>query len=307
MEHILENFTECLSREINKAACVVSNTLRTDTFLKNISPLVCKEDGNFRLWLGELEKYFILAQVSEAEKCQAVLLSTRGPIGNYVQTMIAGNPQITWSNIKAALEEYCEELTDPHKVFVELANIRQGRQEGIHPYMDRLLRLARGAYVGNHLNEPIIGNQVKNFFIQGLRDPDIKLAIIKEDPQTVDAAYQKAVLENRWRVRIKTDTYTHEPMEVCHARRRIHRQDRTINRGSRDKDWGRGRSFALGRHGDTGRQIDRSRRFGPPHTIICWECGGTGHIRRYCPRLAPGNDFDPFVRPADGKMRYRNM
>ena len=223
MEHsVFSDFARCFASEIDKAACKVSNTLRSDTYLKNITPLVSKEGGGYRNWLGEIQKYFTLVGASEQEKCQAALLTTKGPIGSYVHRLVSRNSEISWQEIKTALGEYCEEVVDPHSIFLELANIRQKKNEGIHQYFERIARLAEGAYAGHNLSEPIIGGQVKNFFIKGLRDKEIRLAVLKDDPQNIDVAYQKALSESKWKIRDRSDSdSSYEPMEVCHTRKRF--------------------------------------------------------------------------------------
>ena len=75
-------------------------TLREESFLKNIQPLVRKEDGGYRTWLEGMEKYFRDVHVVEEEKCQAALLTTRGTVGQYIYRLMSNNPQLTWNELK---------------------------------------------------------------------------------------------------------------------------------------------------------------------------------------------------------------
>ena len=63
-------------------ACSVTNTLREESFLQNIQPLACKEDGGYRTWLEDMERYLRVVRVAE-DRCQAALLKTR-TVGQYI-------------------------------------------------------------------------------------------------------------------------------------------------------------------------------------------------------------------------------
>ena len=92
-------------------------------------------------------------------------------------------------SLKNSLGEYYRLVSNPNAWLVELANIKQGRTEGIQDYMQRVVRLVESAYVWVDERNEVIAKQVLGFFIEGLKDQDIKMAVMKEEPQTLDAAY----------------------------------------------------------------------------------------------------------------------
>ena len=109
--------------ELRNVAFSVTNTLRGESLLKNIQPLVRREDGGYKAWLEEMQKYFQVLHVAEEDKCLAALLITRATVGQYIHSLMSnGNARI-----------------------VELAKIRQGRTEGIQDSMQRVVRLAESA------------------------------------------------------------------------------------------------------------------------------------------------------------------
>ena len=111
-------------------------------------------------------------------------------------------------------------VSNPNAQLVELANIKQVRTDGIQDYMQRVVRLAESAYVGVDERNEVVAKQVLGFFIEGLRDRDIKMAVTKEEPQTLNAAYQKALSELKWKTRLDASSeYEDEPMEISHSRR----------------------------------------------------------------------------------------
>lgn len=103
--------------------------------------------------------------------------------------------------------------------------------------MQRVVHLAKSAYIGVDGESQVVRQQALEFFIEGLRDWDIKMAVMKDDPQTLEAVYQKAISELKWKIRLDVSTeYDDEPMEVCHSRRRVQTEDINPDEFERDKD-----------------------------------------------------------------------
>ena len=174
-QHNFSDFVHSLTAELRNVACSVTNTLRGESFLKNIQLLLRKENGGYRTWLEDMERYFIIVHVAEEDKCQAALLTTRGTVGQYIYRLMSNNPQLTWNELKNSLGEYYGLVYNPNARLVELANIKQGRTEGIQDYMQRVVRLAENAYVGVDGRNEVVAKQVLGFFIKGLKDRDINV------------------------------------------------------------------------------------------------------------------------------------
>lgn len=307
-QHTFTDFIQRLTVELRNVACSVTNTLRGESFLKNIQPLTCKEDGGYMIWLEDMERYFKVVHVVEEEKCQAALLTTRGTVGQYLHRLISNNPQITWNELKNSIKEYYGFISNPEARLVELVNIKQGRTEGIQDYMQRVVRLAESAYVGLDGRNEVVAKQVQGFFIKGLRDRDIKMAVMKHEPQTLEAAYQKALSELKWKIRLDANSECEEePMEICHSRRRVpieamssaksNSNNNNNNNGNRNKNNRKG--SVKGTVYKT-RERERNER-----VFRCWNCGREGHMAKFC-RRAPGNGGGPFVRrPANGAKWYQ--
>ena len=218
----LSDLIQGLTLELRNVACSVTNTFRGESLIKYIQPLICRENGGYKAWLEEMQKYFHVARVAEEDKCQAALLTTSGTVGQYVHRLLTNNPHLTWDDLKVSLEEYYGVVPNPNARLAELAKIRQGRTEGIQEYMQRVVRLAESAYAGIDGRNEVVSKQVLGFFIEGLREREIKKAVMKDEPQTLEAAYQKALSEWIWKIRLDEGSeYEDEPMEVCHSRRQL--------------------------------------------------------------------------------------
>lgn len=130
------------------------------------------------------------------------------------------NSWLTWDKLKRSLEEYYRVVSNPNVHIVELALVKQGRTEGLQDYMQRVAYLAESAYIGVDGGSQVIRKQMLGFFIEGIRDQDIKIVVIKGEPLTLEAAYQKTLSELKCKIRLNASMeYDDNPMEVCHSRR----------------------------------------------------------------------------------------
>lgn len=71
--------------------------------------------------------------------------------------------------------------------------------------MDRLLELAERAYVGADNEDLIVASQLKNFFTDLLHNVDIKMEVFKEQPVTLETAYEKELAKSKLRHRVGLD------------------------------------------------------------------------------------------------------
>ena len=248
----------------------------------------------------------MIVGADEQSKCATALLTTKGQVGRFVHRLIVNNQGLTWAELERQLKEYYGTDANPEKAIVELANVRQGKREGVQPYIQRVLDLAERAYVGTNRAEPLVQNQIKQFFISGLRDPDIRLAVRREAPPTAEEAFRLSLAEYKWRSQDETED-EEEPMEVCHTRRRPRAAERRESRWDRHNEDTRG---AWRR--DNGRTPAREQRNfgewrgGPDNNLTCWSCGMRGHMQRFCRRRFQGNGPNPSATPSANGRRYQN-
>ena len=145
--------------------------------------------------------------------------------------------------------------------------------------------------------DPTIVRQVRHFFVSGLHDADVRLAVRRASPQDIDAAYKRSREEQQLRAQDDEDSRDIEPMDINHMRRRKGQTGPQERRGERrDMDRRDHRTPTDGRRGTDPR---RTQWHSQP---TCWNCGSTGHIRTACKRPAQGNGRPPFAdRPASGR------
>ena len=257
--------------EFTKALSSVTSSVLTSSYLSNIRALGENDAHRFDAWAGDLEKYFLVADPTEQEKCRVALLTSKGSVGSLIRRLITGNAQLTWDDLKLRLREHYGLERDPHQYLVELARIQQYPQERLEVYLERILNLAERAYGGDRRQDPLVQKQVKDFFVEGLRDPEIKLAVIRADPATLDRAYNLARGESKLRARVVMSPHRSEdfpqPMEVCHARRLKYTQAPPRPEYRRPPP-----------PPDEKRHVNRRTPVPGP----CWVCGDRSHIARNC-------------------------
>ena len=109
---------------------------------------------------------------------------------------------------------------------MKLTGVRQGREEGISSYVERMLRLANQAYGPNWRNDPrdFIEDQLVSIFMEGLRSNDLKMRIYRKQVREIDEAIEIAKTEDLSKKRFpwasSSRQRNEEAMEVEHNRRR---------------------------------------------------------------------------------------
>ena len=217
--NILTNLFSSLTAEVQRNTERATNANRADTYLRTITPLETKGDIHCSPWVDSMEDYFLLAKTPEADQATTALITTRGVIQDYVGRIIKANPNTTWAVLKASLIEYYGEDTQPEKFLKQLTSVKQGWSESIEAYYHRVVALGERAFAGAPARDPTIVRQVKYFFINGLRDADVRLAVRRGAPRDVDDAYKKSREELQLRAQDEEDGQDIEPMDIYHMRR----------------------------------------------------------------------------------------
>ena len=85
---IFKDFLPGLTAELIEAAKSVTNSLKSEGYLKQINPLVSRGNANYEAWVEENEKYFTISKACDQEKYQATLLTTGGAVDSFIQSVI---------------------------------------------------------------------------------------------------------------------------------------------------------------------------------------------------------------------------
>ena len=136
------------------------------------------------------------------------------PVGDFLQWYLADHPNDTWAQIKAELTLRFSETVDAGHVMSLLRCIKLNSSETVHLFAERMLDLGKDAFPGQDLTDLTIGRQLVEIFVDGLKSSTITRKILRENPQTLQAAVTTASTEynlfQKFRLRHREDT----PMEI---------------------------------------------------------------------------------------------
>ena len=240
---VFANLTQELTN-VSKALTAqgISNTvLRFDGYPKN-----CRE------WIKSIEKYAVLVNISEARKKLIAYQSSGGAVSGRYMT---ANPNNTWAQLKEQLAVRFSDVTDAQMALSLLRRVKQKQSETIQNYSERILSLAEGAF-DNHGGDVVV-KQLIDILADGLINDQLKMKILRDQPNTLQGAVALATKEQNLRARVQMShqgSNVATPIEVDHSRGQRYRFDRF--------------------------KKVKSAQNRPP--IRCWTCGKIGHISRDC-------------------------
>lgn len=236
----------------------VSQALTT----QGVSTSVIKFDGNsrnFREWIKSIEKYSILADIPDARKKMVAYQSSGGAVSGFIQRYMVANPNNTWQQLKEQLAVRFSDVTDRQMALSLLRTVKQKQGENIQIFAERILSLAEEAY--QNQGGDAVERQLIDIFVDGLTQDNLKLKILRDQPDTLQGAIAIATNEQNLRARVQmTHTFATQrketPMEIDHSR------------GQRFKF----RKF---------NRVNTTQQNRNPK-VKCWNCGQEGHISRDC-------------------------
>lgn len=261
---------------INRELSNVSQTLTTQGIL-NLVPTFHGNTKHFREWIKSIEKYATLVNITDERKKLIAYQSSTGAVSGFIHRYMLANRHQTWEHLKQQLAVRFSDVTDSQMALSLLRNCKQKSGESIHVFAERLLSLAEDAY--NNRGGDAIERQLIDIFVDGLTNDQLKLKILRDRPDNLQAAIGLATNEQNLRARVNmSHTKTEpEPMEVDHSRGQRFRPNRQTRFNTVNST-----------------VHNRSNR-----PLKCWHCGKEGHVIRECRLKQQGG------RPSAGHGRSR--
>ena len=235
-KHVFEELNEQMRR--------VSSSLLTQGALNSVPVFSGKED--FSEWIQSIEKCQSIHGLSDKDSCQLTWAKAKGTVSCLIGRILREQPETTFKDLKTILKKEYGKTVDRQQGFIQLTNIRQGREEDITSYTERLLLLAKQAYGEDWKSnkDEYVEDQLVSVFMEGLRSHEIKLRIYRKEVRKIDEAIQIAKTEDIIKKRFpgtdgssrrfdritppehrdggwqRTEPRREEPMEVEHSRHR---------------------------------------------------------------------------------------
>ena len=221
---------------------------------------------------------------------KVVLRASKDYVSDFVTRWVTDNREAPWADLKKELSIRFGEVIDMQHAFTLLRQLKQKPEENVQIYAQRLIALAEQAFAGE-TNSGIYEQQMIGFFVDGLHSDQVRIRVMRANPQTFNSAVSIArseqVLKKRLALRIHSDTpdlFTHhtsddrieEAMDISLIRRKRCQNCGRPNHLTRD-------CRARPTHGisELSSRDTSGRDSRPP--VICWGCNLPGHILRYCP------------------------
>lgn len=253
----------------------VSQVLTT----QGVSSTVIKFDGNaknYREWIKSIEKYAILTNIADDRKKLIAYQSSSGAVSGFIQRYMVANPNNTWAQLKEQLAVRFSDVTDRQMALSLLRTVKQKQGENIQLFAERILSLAEEAY--QNQGGDAVERQLIDIFVDGIIYDNLKMKILRDQPDTLQGAIAIATNEQNLRTRVQMSHGSAQrketPMEVDHSR------------GQKFKFQNRNR-------------YNRVNTAQSGTLVKCWNCGERGHISRDCKKQVQQN------RPSMGHGRPR--
>ena len=108
------------------------------------------DSTEFKQYVKDIEKYAQMAKLGDSDILSKVHITCTGPVADFVQRFMdeyktEGLPP-SWKVLKKLMTKRFGEITDESEAMAVLRRIRQGPDESVQMYSERLLRVAEDAY-----------------------------------------------------------------------------------------------------------------------------------------------------------------
>jgi hypothetical protein len=270
---------------------------------QGVAQIVPNFSGNpkeFSNWTTEIEKYAQIANMNDERKKMIAYQTSKGAVSGFIQRYLTSYPGNTFAQLRQELASRFGEISDAQHALTLLRSVKQKSGENIQLFAERLFLLADEAYHG--ANNAAIERQMTEIFIDGLKDEHLKLKLLRERPDTLNAAITSATLEQNLRKRVyQSGSHGHhynvmsdmpQPMEVDHYRHRKCQKCRKFGHTAEN-------CRSDGRHVN----MVQTQRSPVRKDIDCWTCGRKGHIKRFCKENMKSGGF--IVRQVYGNPRNK--
>ena len=300
----LKNSVETIEKSIVAMAKNITNT--------NIVNFVTPYEGQPHLcktWIKEVDKWATVHVLSDEAKFGALYLTARKNVSDFLSRYFKDNNNPTWENITKSLLTHFSAVTDPSHALDLLQKIKQGKDESLIAYSERIHELAQNAYsdadLGDEATQRLAQRQLAMFFIGGLASQKSRYRCLKKKCATlkdaVSVAREDEDLMRRFGARSfnssdnrNNDNNVEVPMEVDALRRKqrcFHCNSPHHNSNNCNKR----QTLAVHNHEATRQfqqqprhQYDKQNNAQTYRTnfdhsnLICFQCGRLGHIKRNC-------------------------
>ena len=241
-----------------------------------------KGKGEVTPWLDELEKCRVFNDLHDNVMGRLAWQRSSGTVAAFIRRRLDETPAPTWVVLRKSLEKEFGRVVDSLQSFTIFTSVRQGRDEDVASYTERVLTLGKNAYGDKWEKDDTVKAQALAVYLEGLRSREIKSRIFRANVTTLANAIEMAKSDDLCRRRFGGSPYVEstrreEPMQVESQRR-----SRCFHCG------GSHRSAECRRSVHAIRQPTLSQKERDRRERRCFLCHRTGHYAAKC-RNNPAN------------------
>ena len=169
--------------------------MRTQGLVNQIRPATGESYRIFRGWLKDMERCGAAVQFDDEKMKNLSLQTLKGAAAEFCARQCRQNPQITWPQLLELMRARFSDLADQQFAKQKLKKIRQSDGETVQTFAERVQELSEDVYTNAELQNPLVQRELRDVFIDGIKTDAIARRLIKERPQTLDAAINIASTE----------------------------------------------------------------------------------------------------------------
>lgn len=212
-QEVLYNRPDPTAQMIHQGFKDIQFELRIKSLATQVKSFSGEGARNLRTWMRDMAQVGLTVN-NDDEKLKVLAIQTlRGPAAEFYSRLLRRNPAITWAAVLAALRERFSDLTDVQYALQRLKRVKQNAGESVQTFAERIIDLAEEAFNTIDLTDKLIQMQLKDAFLDGIRDDAVARKIIRQRPVTLEGALTIAVAEH-----LTTKTFDlrrkEEPMEI---------------------------------------------------------------------------------------------
>ena len=169
--------------------------------------------SHFKQWTKEIEKHALMFNSTPDEKRYLAFLSSEGAVSDCIMRFLQDETPPTWEVLIEQLRQRFGERLDRAQAASKLRKLEQKKGETAQVYAEKLLELARDAYPGQDLNNPIIQSHLVDIFTDGLVSEKVARQLIKTPPALLTDAAKSAAGEENTQRNLRLCGRVETPME----------------------------------------------------------------------------------------------
>ena len=195
MDELSRSTFETVARSFSN----LERTLHQNSLALHITSYDGTDPSLCRHWIDEIEKWAYNSQAVDEDKKNALFITAKKTVSDFIQRYIDENPDCTWLDLRKEVLSNFANISDAAHALDELHNVKQEKDESLSVFLERLRTLSLDAFQEINLEEEgankLSQRQLVNVFIDGLQSDRIKRKILACECQDLNTAARIAKKE----------------------------------------------------------------------------------------------------------------